>query len=262
MLLLSFSVGVLSTVMYERWANNADSPTADLSSGVVFAASTSTPANSASSPSTIVSSSTPAPLETSTILSVNLIEQLPELNNGCEVSSLAMLLQYDGFEVDKMELVQEMKLDPTPLKTDDDGNIISWGNPNSGFVGDVTGKQKGYGIYHAPLFALLKEYIPTAVDLTGQKFQELERQISQGIPVVAWVTVNYQIPTVWINWETPQGPFRATLSEHCVLITGYDSDNVYVNDPLSGSSNVKVNKKQFEETWKAMGSQAISYEDS
>lgn len=43
------------------------------------------------------------------ILDVPLIAQNPELPRGCEVTSLAMLLNYAGIKVDKMKLAKEVK---------------------------------------------------------------------------------------------------------------------------------------------------------
>jgi uncharacterized protein YvpB len=81
------------------------------------------------------------------ILDVPLIAQNPELKYGCEVTSLAMVLQYAGIKVNKTELANSIKKDNDPLIIGKGGNIEHWGDPNDGFVGDITGKKKGYAVY-------------------------------------------------------------------------------------------------------------------
>jgi uncharacterized protein YvpB len=195
----------------------------------------------------------------SAMLTAPIISQNPELSNGCEITTLAMMLQYYGLKKSKLDLLPEMKYDQTPVKIDSNGKIIYWGNPNLGFVGDITGRSIGYGIYHTALMDLLKKYIPTAIDLTGKSFEVLENKIAEGIPVEVWTTINYEELVNWIEWDTSIGPIRTTISEHAVLLVGYDKDNVYVNDPLSGLSQVQINKKLFIRTWEMMEKQAISY---
>ncbi len=195
----------------------------------------------------------------SMILTAPIIKQRPELPAGCEITSLAMLLQYYGIEKSKMDLVAEMKKDPTPMKKDRNGNIVYWGNPYHGYVGDVTGKKPGFGIYHTALFPLLKKYIPTAENLTNRPFGQLEQKISEGIPVVVWTTMGYTKPKKWISWNTSGGPFKTTFELHAVLLVGYDETHVYVNDPWTGKQKAKVDKRQFVSSWEAMGRQALSY---
>lgn len=199
----------------------------------------------------------------SVLLSVPLVKQLPELRNGCEITSLTMLLQYYGVKKEKMELVPELIRDKTPIKKDKNGKILSWGDPNEGFVGDITGKSIGYGVYHKPLFLLLKNYIDSAIDLSGSSLNELELKLSKGSPVVVWTTVNYVAPAKkdWRTWKSPTGTVKATFKEHSVLLVGYDKDHIYLNDPLSGEKQVKVEKATFLSGWSAMGKQAISYGD-
>jgi uncharacterized protein YvpB len=192
-------------------------------------------------------------------LQAPLILQYPELRSGCEVTSLAMLLNYSGLKIGKMDLARLMPRDPTPIRWNTDGSIRSWGNPNTGFVGEVTGKAKGFGIFHGALLELLKQYQPGAVDLTNRAWEDIEAHVSSGVPVIAWTTINFVDPNNWVVWDTPIGPLRTTFVEHAVLLTGYDDNYVYVNDPLGGAAGKRIDKQQFIRTWQALGTQAISY---
>lgn len=198
----------------------------------------------------------------SAMIEAPVVLQNPELPSGCELTALTMLLQFKGINKDKMELLPEMKKDPTPIKWGKNGKIEYWGNPNIGYVGDITGKEKGFGIYHAGLFDLLEKYIPTAEDLTRGSFEELEQKVSDGIPVLVWTTIRFTIPSEkqWVIWDSPLGPIKTTFQEHTVLLVGYDENHVYVNDPLSGKKQYQIEKKQFIATWEAMGRQALSYD--
>lgn len=68
--------------------------------------------------------------EAAMIEDVPFIKQLPELPRGCEVTSLAMLLQYKGVQVDKMQLASEIHRVPF------EQNGVR-GNPYEGFVGNI-----------------------------------------------------------------------------------------------------------------------------
>lgn len=205
---------------------------------------------------------TPAPRQQEAKLSAPAISQLPELRSGCELTSLTMLLQFAGIQKNKMELVAEMKLDPTPIRWRSDGTVAFWGHPNNGYVGDITGRSKGFGMYHQPALELLQSYVPTGLDLTGQPFEKLEDHVAAGIPVVVWTTINFQTSVKWMTWDTASGPLTTTFSEHAVLLVGYDEQYVYVNDPLTGKADIPVEKARFLETWEMMGKQAVSYTKS
>src|SRR5690606_33787826 len=88
-----------------------------------------------------------------------LVLQYPELPRGCEVTSLTMLLQFKGIDVDKVTLADQLLRDPSPIVYARGGGIASWGHPNIGFVGDITLDSEGFGIYHAALFPLLEKYV-------------------------------------------------------------------------------------------------------
>ena len=187
---------------------------------------------------------------------VPLIQQLPELDRGCEVTSLAMMLQYAGITVDKMKLANEIK------KVDFMNDGVR-GNPNEGFVGNIyTFSESGYGVYHGPLFQLAKKYLPNkAVDLTGKSIEELYKSVKAGQPVVMITNATFAPldEDEFTTWETNSGDVSITYNEHCVVLIGYDQESVYIRDPLEDSLDVKVPRETFEQAWVQMGSQAISY---
>lgn len=194
-------------------------------------------------------------------IDVPIIEQLPELINGCEVTSLAMVINYFGGDVDKNTLSQEVKKDKTPMVKNSSGEIIKWGDPDYGFVGDIEGDDGyGYAIYPKALMPLANKYLNNkAVDLTGETTDTLIKYLSQKKPILVWITSDFSVPEDFITWTKNGKKIKATFSEHCVVLTGYDDKNFYYNDPLTGVKNTAVDKKTFEEVWGAMGKMALGY---
>lgn len=188
-------------------------------------------------------------------LDAPLISQLPELERGCEVTTLAMLLQHAGKDVGKLELSKE--IDRVPFEK----NGIR-GHPAEGFVGNMkTLDEPGLGVYHGPVAKLGEEYLPGKIlDLTGEEFKEVEIQVKDGRPV--WVLVPSTFAVVpekhWETWNTEQGEVKITYKWHSVLVTGFDENNVFVNDPL-GDKNDILSKKEFVAGWEQFGKQAITY---
>ncbi len=198
------------------------------------------------------------------LLHVPAQNQLPALPNGCEVTSLSMLLTAVGHPVAKETLAAEQPTDPSrpAFAPSGDGDndfhrVTRWGDPERGFVGDVDGF--GYGIYHRPLATLLDRVLPgRARDLTGQPFTAVLRQVAAGIPVVVWDTSTFAPVHDWVTWQSPDGTVRATQYEHAVLVVGYDAGHVYVNNPLTGAAAQAVPRAAFEAAWRQLGGQALT----
>ncbi|WXB93687.1 C39 family peptidase [Bacillus sp. FJAT-52991] len=191
---------------------------------------------------------------------VPLILQNPELNRGCEVTSLAMLLNYYGEEVDKMELAD--KITKEPFKQ---GNYK--GNMHQGFVGDIaTFNRSGLGVYVEPIIALTKQYVneDRLINLTGQTPEDLYAQINKERPV--WVIINAEYKKLtedqFETWPTAEGTMKVTYYQHSAVITGYDEQFVYVNDPLKQEKNIKIHRTDFEQAWIQMGRQAMTITES
>jgi uncharacterized protein YvpB len=202
----------------------------------------------------------PVEVTSTYILNVPLITQNPELKYGCEVTSLAMVLQFAGVNTTKMELYEKIRKDPDPLQQTRFGDIERWGNPTDGFVGDMTGKSRGYAVFDKPIEDLVNHYLPgRAVNLTNHSFDDVLNHVANGYPVVVWTTGDYRLPDRPESWLHGNDTINTPLDLHAVVLVGYDKESVYLNDPLSGKRQVPVNKPQFIESWHALKSRAVSY---
>ncbi len=191
----------------------------------------------------------------SKILQVPLLNQMdaPILYNGCEVTSLAMILNYFDVSVTKNQLGDA--IDTVPYQYEDG----TYGNPNDGFVGSITGSSVGYGVYHGPIVKLAKKYLTKELqvrDITDQSFNKILSEVKKGNPVWVITTVTMAATNDMKTWETPTGTASVSWSMHSVVVTGYDDDSIYVNDPY-GVQNKKVDRTDFIASWKQMGSQAV-----
>ncbi len=185
-------------------------------------------------------------------LDVPLIEQMaaPRLYNGCEVTSMAMILNYHGVNVTKNELAENVSVVPLTYESG------LKGNPNDGFVGNMA-DGPGLGVYHGPMLDLAKQYVgDRAVDLTGSSPDAIYQSLDEGLPVWVITTSSFAPVGGFETWQTPSGEVEVTFSLHSVAVTGYDDESVYINDPYGGK-NKPVGRDNFEKAWEQMGSQAI-----
>jgi uncharacterized protein YvpB len=195
-------------------------------------------------------------MKESILLSVPALMQFPELPRGCEVTSLAMLLNFAGVSVDKLTLADEIPKVPYL------SNGI-YGNPHQGFVGNMyTYNEPGLGVYHEVIEDLANQYLPNQIDnITGEPFSSVQKKLNDGKPVWVIVGSTYAFLPVkhWETWNTNEGEIKITRKVHSVLITGYDEKNVYFNDPFFLDQNRSTDFQDFVTSWAQFGSQAISY---
>ncbi|MFC6295564.1 C39 family peptidase [Lactiplantibacillus daoliensis] len=187
-------------------------------------------------------------------LDVPLVNQMtdPQLYNGCEVTSLTMLLNYYHYNVTKNQLAT--KLNSVPL-TDENGEH---GNPNVGFVGDVTGANPGLGVYHGPIAKLAKTQTSQVKDLTGASFDQVIAQLELGRPVWTITTGTFAPVDTMKTWHTPQGNVKITYDMHSVVIVGFNRTKklIYINNPY-GYKQQAVSWSDFQGAYNQMGKQAI-----
>ncbi len=195
-----------------------------------------------------------ANLKTSVQNEATVILQKPELPEGCEVTSLAILLNSVGHTVSHTYLADNFLPQGEVGKTSFyESNV---GNPRHG--------GRAYGCYAPVIVKTANNYLYEfdsfyrAYDLTGYDVKELYYQLSQGHSAVTWITMEFADTYVKSPWNIDGEKLYWKYPLHCVVVTGYDMDKqeVYICDPLK-KNPVTVDMKLFEERWRQMESQAV-----
>lgn len=186
-------------------------------------------------------------------LNVPEIKQLPDLPNGCEVTSLAMLLNYYKINVSKDTLASQIKHVDSYTQ---DGKMR--GNPHTGFVGSMSVQNAGWCVYNEPLYNVARKYTNRIQNYTGHNFIDVLKLVSNGHPVMIITTLTFNHVDDMQTWNTPQGKVNVTPSSHACVITGYNkkTKKVYVNDPY-GSKNKVVSWKNIAKSYNQQGKQAL-----
>ena len=183
-------------------------------------------------------------------LDVENIPQNPELPNGCEITSAAIALNYLGYSVDKTTLAEEY----LPM------HIPYWeADPDVEFMGSPADELSFYCLPGAVTTAV-NDYLSDqnspyyALDVTGASADELEMYLAQGTPVLVWATRAFTEPFYNYTFTLPDGSWPYANS-HCLVLTGYDSDNYYFDDPMLEIS--EIDRETFALRFAQMGSYAV-----
>lgn len=162
-------------------------------------------------------------------LDVNCILQKPELPTGCEVTSLTIVLNYLGFDIDKTTL-SDIFLPK--------GEIGST-HPDDAFIGNPR-DTNGYGANAPVLVTTANDYLSyydtdyQAYNVSGNEFSELEKYVLDGYPVMVWETINMvdSVPTT--KWTLDDEEYQWYANEHCMVLIGWTEDDYIMADPLKG----------------------------
>lgn len=195
---------------------------------------------------------------------VQLILQNPELPNGCEVTSLAMALTAAGYPVDHVSLY-ENNLPKQDLETVGDERYGA--SPEHYYIGDAAQAPGGWYCFEQPIIEAGDAWIAengggaVMASLTGMDRKTLIDYAKAGIPVVAWVTLEYESPNYLLDsaWILPDGTEYSPYGNlHCVVVTGFENGFFRIADPLSGWQFVK--KDIFWQSFDNMGRRAVVVE--
>lgn len=198
----------------------------------------------------------------SVILDVPFIDQRAKWPNGCESVSTVMALKYIGVDI-SVDAFIDNYLDMCDLPYFDE-NGKRWGySPNDYFVGNPR-LSTGLCCYAPVIKKACDKFTPayghTAKMVSGATLASLsETYIANGTPVIVWATLQMKAPYYngkeWtlIGTDTV---FKWKAPLHCMLLTGFDDDYYYFNDPMVGK-NVKYAKSKSEKAFQGLNSQAI-----
>lgn len=174
-------------------------------------------------------------------LPVECILQKPELPNGCEVTSLAIVLNYLGVDVDKCTLSDKYLPKSSSLSAD----------PNKYYLREP--RSNGFYCFAPPLIECVDNYCKdnnvslSTKDLTGKDVSYLYEEIRNGNPVIVWGTLVWAVP----------GKYDSGLyyNLHCLVLSGYTDSTVTIQDPLVGTTT--ISRFRFEDIWYKMQQRAM-----
>lgn len=200
------------------------------------------------------------PIPASVILDVENILQNPELPNGCEATSLAIVLNYLGFAADKTDIAQNY-IPTVPIALEN--GVFTGGNPEEVYVGDAFGD--GYYCYTSPVAIAANAYLRghgsqlRAKQHNGIGEEKLIELLSAGTPVVVWKTID-NLPPAYsgFSWHLPNSSevYSPLSNVHVVVLIGYDADNFYFCDPLGISPEMP--REKFMDIFTQMNSRALA----
>ena len=195
-----------------------------------------------------------ASIKTSVNYEMENILQLPELPEGCEVTSLAILLNYLGYDVTHTYLADNY------LEQGEVGET-SFYEKN---IGNPREEGKSWGCYAPVIVKTANKYLYDmksyyrAYEYTGYDVSELYYQVSLGHPAIVWVTMDFSEPYIKRAWNVGGEVLYWKYPLHCVVLSGYDLEKgtVTLTDPLKNEP-VTVSSETFELRWKQLESQAV-----
>ena len=190
-------------------------------------------------------------------LDVKCIYQRPELPNGCEVTSLTIVLNYLGYSVSKGTMSDRYLPKGSIGRT----------SPYQAFIGNPRNRNSWY-CYSPVIVRCANSYLGSvkakkkAVDLTGSSFETLYQELEQGRPVIIWGTLGMGNPHCISPWRVNGVRYERYVNLHCLVLTGYDKDKdlAYIADPLRGNTTYKLSvvKRRYEQ----LHSQAVVIRDT
>ena len=200
----------------------------------------------------------PAPLNEAlpetALIDMAAVPQFPELPNGCEITSLTSVLNYYGYDVDKMDMANQW----LPCS---DG--FYGANPETEYMGYPD--YDGWYCYEQPIIVAANGYLRSvdsplrAYSETGAASETLKQLLADGYPIIVWSTIDLQppLPSTYYAWYIDGLLFTPLENTHCLVLKGYDDirDVFLFADPLLLYDEIE--QSLFMSLFESMGSRAV-----
>lgn len=221
-------------------------------------------ATTTSTTTTTITTSTTTTTTTKPPSSVRLyvknIMQNPELPTGCEITSATILLNYYGYAVNKEQMCEYL---PQSNKFYYKDGILIGPDTNEYFVGNPrTTSGRALQCFAPVIEKTINYYFAEsqsqyrAKAIVGKDLEYFYSYLSGGNPVCVWTTIGMVKAAKVQGWYNDSMELVTSYRNlHCLVMTGYDEQYVYVADPLGQFT--KVDKVLFEDRYKSVGSQAV-----
>lgn len=219
------------------------------------AATEPTPFTSASAaatpPATDAADGTAAAANTQEI-ALEPICQYPELPTGCEVTSLAMVLNFYRVGCDKCDIADNY------LTKGEVGTV----DFHYAFEGDPR-DESSFGCYANVIVETARRVITahgaalTVSDLTGTPLDGLRSYLDRGIPLIVWGTQDCREGHYSVTWNVDGKDLTWFTPEHCMVLVGMDDSAVRVADPIYGNI-ISYERSVFESCYDSLFQQAVA----
>lgn len=200
---------------------------------------------------TLTPNPTPTPTSTPDIPPAASITNIYGTNQAlplnCESSSAVDWAGYYGTHINDVTFHNELPL------TD---------NPDTGFVGNVYGvwgqiPPNPYGVHADPIAANLRNHGLPAVAVHNFTYEDLQRQIASGNPVIVWVIGHAWAGTPVQYTDSHSVTTTVARYEHTVMVVGYGPSSVTI---LDGDSIYQRSLEAFFGSWGVLNNMAVIHE--
>ena len=204
---------------------------------------------------TIVPSEQYKEMASSYLISIEHISQYPELPSGDEITSLAMVLAYLNYDVDKCDLCDlYLKKGPVGFTDFNEANV---GNPRNAY--------NSYGCLPPVLIDSATKFISVnggqnkAYDYSGKNPEALYYEVSKGNPIIVWACENFDItPSISRIWVVDGKQLYLKSNMACMVLVGYDFEKNTVTLSNPAGTIFEIDMDLFEQRYREMGSYSIA----